>query len=178
MSHMAMMDTNQSRAGEYQGNQYFAAECLIAYYFSDAGWTVNWPLTNAPYDLLVEKDGGILRLQVKRALLRGQRKKATGLSDREHYALRMKQSSKARSRRMLIDHFDYICVVCARDLVYVIPSYAVESKTNPGTIILDVKIKPESDSKRKDVQASANRWLEYKNTIPLRGKGGWSKPVE
>ena len=105
-------------------------------------------------------------MQVKRALKRAQRVKPQGLGDREHYALKPKKQSKARNRRFEVASFDYMCVVCARDLIYVIPSGFLESKTQPGMLILEVLIKPETESTRKDSQAATNRWLPFKNAVP------------
>ncbi len=155
---MAMMDTVHN--GGYDGHKWHAAELLVAYYLADAGYCVSFPMIPAPYDLVAENGGALIRIQVKRAILKKQREAKFGKGDRERYSVDLKTSSKGRRS---ISEFDWICVVLSRDQVYVIPAEALSSPVITGSLKNNLIIKPPALNGRKDSIAAGEKWDRYLN---------------
>lgn len=156
---MAMMDTSVADRGIYDGHKWHAAELLVAYYLADAGFCVSFPMIPAPYDLIADDGNGLVRIQVKRAVLKPQRVAKQGKRDRPRYVVDLAGSKALR----FVRDFDWLCVVTGKDDVYVIPVSYAESPVVPGKLVGTLVIKPEASNGRKDSLEAGQRWENFKN---------------
>lgn len=109
-------------------------------------------------------------MQVKIAHVTERKKQKIGEhAERAHFAvmLRNKNGQAIRSRAKL-GNFDFLCVVCTPDRIYVIPSRVIESEKFPGHLMNVVHIKTEDDMPdRKDAREAVARWKPFLNNFKI-----------
>ena len=147
-----------------------SCELLVAFKFSEVGYSVSVPLSPQPYDLVVdtgEVPPRLYRVQVKKSHYVPSRQRAKGKGDRECHRVTLIRRKMTRARQRLQDHeFDYLAVVCNPTVVYVIP--VAELREKGGTALRQhVDFKGEADNLRQDSEQAARRWTPYFNNFRL-----------
>jgi hypothetical protein len=143
---------------------WFSAQLLVAYKFSTEGFLISMPFVFAPYDLIADNGSRLLRIQVKRASLKTRRMRAKGWGDSERYSVELTRKSAQRpKKRIEASEFDYLCVVCELDKVYVIPAEKIKGPT--GSVVRNLSIRASNESARKDRILSWERFAPYLNNF-------------
>jgi len=154
-----------------QRGYWHSAELLTAARMAEAGFVVSVPLIPVRYDLIGDRDGCIVRVQVKRAKWREQRTKPTGRGDRACWSVvltrrRDKAGSKRLHERLAVKDFDYLAVMCTFQDVYFIPSGALTG--DDGVLLRTLQIKPpDASNKRADATQAGQRWESYRNRFEV-----------
>lgn len=123
-----------------------SSELLVAYRFTLSQRIVSWPLMPCAYDMLVDCGDTIQRVQVKT----GRAVNATTWWVRLTRRMRDK-----RDQPILAASIDYVCVVCDPNRVYVIPTTAICSPSNPDQLCASVQIYENGDRLRPFLNAFA-----------------------
>lgn len=150
--------------------KWFSAEMLVAHAFAQQGYTVAIPLVQCSYDLLVDSGSAIWRVQVKLARFKRARIRPRGKGSRAHYAVDLYRGSPRRTTFIGVTEFDILCAVCERDRIYVIPTTALVSVTDPARLVGHIEIKFElkvDRTEREDARVAVERWMPYLNAFPL-----------
>lgn len=133
------------------------SELLVAYRFLEAGRIPSWPLVPCSYDLVVDGGNARYRVQVKHARVR---EEATGLL---RYDLLTTKRRATGDRPIHTADLDYLCVVCTAAKIFVIPTAACTSPTDPCYLTRRISL------------GSKGRFAPFLNRFTLGD--GWSTEV-
>jgi hypothetical protein len=153
--------------------KWLSAEMLCVTRFTGAGYGVSLPITAQPYDFVVDDGVKLLRMQVKIASVTEREKsKTSGHAERAHFMVVLRGKERRGKHvfrpRSVIGNFDFLCVVCTPDRIYVIPAKTLESEKFPGHLLNFVHIKTEDDMPdRKDAREAVARWKPFLNNFKL-----------
>lgn len=128
-----------------------AYELLVAYRFMSAGRVPSWPLVPMAYDLLLDCGDSLQRIQVKAAPRR-----------KDCYHCHLTKRRKGGDSPIHIASVDYICIVCEVNQIYVIPSVALRSPTDPAILC-----------KRLQIYPTGERLKGYLNAFAIGTGAGW-----
>lgn len=139
--------------------------------FTSVGYGVSLPIVVQPYDFVVDVDGHLLRMQVKIAFVTERKKAKVGeRAERAHFMVKLEERRHKVRQRIPFGYFDFLCVVCNPDRIYVVPVKELESETFPGHLLNIVHIKTEDGMPdRKDAREAVARWKPYLNNFKVRG---------
>ena len=109
-----------------------ASELLVAYRFMVAGRVPSWPLIPCAYDLIIDCGNVLQRVQVK-----------TGhaVDSGNVWRVRLtKRNGVKGDQPAFVAAVDYVVVLCDPNTIYVIPSMALRSPSNPETLVPQLQI--------------------------------------
>lgn len=135
------------------------------------GHFVSLPLTQSPpYDLIVDIEGVLHRVQVKWAQRIEGRVRKLGKGDRPYYFSQLSRRKAGGVSRARINYqptdFDIFALVCRVDLIYFIPMSALCNGT--GQVPRQIRIKdPEGVGTRRDSLDAVERWERFRNILVL-----------
>lgn len=153
-----------------QRAHWFSSEMLTAHRFAKEGYNISLPFVPTRYDLIVDTGEKLYRIQVKRAHFREQRNRPNGRGERECYAVVLDRHLSSGHKRLGVDEFDFVSVVCTDMEMYLIPIAELHSLRGDGKTLKSVRIKfPENCPDRNDARKAAQRWEKYRNNYRIDG---------
>lgn len=143
---------------------WICGELLTAAMLATPTQHVSMPLTHlTPYDLILDVEHRLYRVQVKWAQFVAQRIRRLGKGDRAHYQVGFVRRSGKKERK-ISQEFDLLAIVCTPTLIYFVPRQRLLKPD--GQLPRQIRLKPEDLTRtRADSAAATSRWAPYCNNV-------------